>query len=508
MKTLLLKIKQSNISWWFILTWVFWLGLALYGVFSDLNVSIQEGTNIYDELMPKHNYIYTVNSLKWFFGGKGTGHQYLFHLMIYGSAKIFRQTSGLSLVLLGRIISIVFSLLSVIVVRYFVQKNLPKHNPESVTLLQMFHPLFFFYSMQAEPYALLFFWTILHLILYFKLQSAQNPWQILAFGTVTILGYYTHFYFLFILFAEILTELYKFLKKQKILIWPFGLMFCLTPLLLWQIPMALNSSLKYFIDGYFAFSPGLCLKILGTFFGLTPLLFSDILIYILTVFLLGGSALWLIKNRQAVPLVISIFYFLLLGAFIFFNTVSAAYGWTYPTMRHYVGIVLPWTIVFGTFLLQSSVRVRSVLCAIVLGVFLLTDILSVGKAYKPDGLSATEYLRENLSPEAALILCPSWTYYSIEGITEFLKTTSFSSKRLSSAINIPGGNGTIDKIITAALPNSTLYFAYFSEYILGLEEFDQSASLEGLQDMLNNPQVQLLKIEEFTNLKIYTFVKL
>ncbi|MDR1324358.1 MAG: glycosyltransferase family 39 protein [Candidatus Margulisbacteria bacterium] len=501
MKTLLLKIKQAKLSWWFILALVVWLGLALYGAFSDLNVSIQEGTNIYDELRPETNYTSVVNSLKWFFGGKSTGHQYLYHLTIFCLAKIFGLTGGLSFVLLGRIISIVCSILSVISVKYFVKKNLPKHNPESVALLQMFHPLFFFYSMQAEPYALLFFWTILHLILYFNLQDSRKSWQILAFGAVTILGYYTHFYFLLILFAEILTELYKFLKKQKILIWPFFLLLCLMPLLFWQIPVALNSSLKYFIDGYFVFSLGLCLKIFGVLFGLTPLFFSTGAIYLLTICLFCGAWLIYFYQHKNLPVVFGFFYLLLFCAFVFVYGIFASYGFTYPTMRHYIGIILPLTIIL---LSWPNKKIIIFVSLIVLSVFAITDVLLVREKYKPDGISAGNYIT-GYAGSKVILLSPAWAYYSLNKVQVESKDIGiwYYSKHdlhLKYGVSI---NSRIEEIFSG----NVMHFAHISEYVLGLDNVDTQIQDEGLQDLLRNPAVKLIDTKEFANIKIYTFRK-
>jgi hypothetical protein len=506
MKTLFLKIKQVRISWWFILALGFWLGLALYGVFSDFNVSIQEGTNIYDELRPKNNYISIANSLKWFFGGNTYGHQHLYHLAIYCLAKILRQTSKLSFILLGRLISIVFGLLSILAVRYFVKKNLPNYNPESIALLQMFHPLFFFYSMQAEPYAMLFFWTILHLILYFNIQTAKNCWQILAFGAVTILGYYTHFYFLLVLFAEILTELYKLFKQQKIIIWPFFLQLCLTPFLLWQIPMVLSSSLKYFIDGYFVFSPALCLKIFGVFFGLTPLLFNDWTIYLSTVCLFCGVWIIYIRQRRNLPNILGFFYFLLCCAFIFVYGIFASYGFTYPTMRHYIGIVLPITVLLNSW---PSKKIRIFIFLITFGIFVLSDILVVEKKYKPDGISAgkqiTNFISSN-SNKHSVLLSPGWAYYSL---MDFEMRSSKINRVLYNKHNIllDKHSKTIQSIIQEASSGEIMYFTHISEYVLGISNVDTQIQDEGLQNMLDSPEVKLIDVKEFANVKVYTFRK-
>jgi hypothetical protein len=485
------------------LSLILWLGLALYGVFSDLNVSIQEGTNIYDELRPANNYISAVNSLKWFFGGKSTGHQYLYHLTIYCLAKIFRQTSGLSFVLLGRIISIVFSILSVISVRYFVKRNLPKHNPESVALLQMFHPLFFFYSMQAEPYTMLFFWTILHLILYFNLQDSRKPWQILAFGGVTILGYYTHFYFLLVLFAEILTELHKFLKKQKIIIWPFFLLFCLTPLLFWQIPAALNSSLKYFIDGYFVFSLGLCLKIFGILFGLTPLLFSVWAIYLLTIGLFCGIWPIYIYQRKNLPVVLGFFYLLSFCAFVCVYGIFAGYGFTYPTMRHYIGIILPITIIL---LSWPNRKITACLFLLAFSVFTITDALIVRKKYKPDGISAGNYI-SSYAGSKVILLSPAWAYYSLNNLARAESKDVYFAFYDMRNLQLFKTKGSINSRIEKTLLGQTIHFVRISEYVLGLDYVDTQIQDEGLQTMLRNPAVKFIDAKEFTNIKIYTFRK-
>ncbi len=389
MKIKLLNYFKQNLPFTLFLVCLgIWFLLAIYGAFSDPNITIQEGGSIWEEYL-----LFTNIKSLFFFTGNSFGHQHLYHLLVYFITYSMGNVTAANpiSIYIGRILSIIFGLLSIITAFKLIKNYIKNANPYLLTSLIMLHPLFFFYCFQAEAYTLLFFIGTLQLLIYHELKKNKaSSWYFLA---TSILGFFTHYYFLILLFAECVNELFCYVKNRKIRLLPFFTILGLSIIVSFHAPEVLNSPLQYFTDGYFIFSWTIILKMLGTFGGITPVIFSDSIVYSLSIASLIIIFYFILKNSSSIPRIICIYFISLLIAFILFNIISYLKGWVFPVMRHYSLIVLPITIITGISISKYK-KNGGFAIALILCVFIFTDCKIVYTKYKYDGLSVINYIHK------------------------------------------------------------------------------------------------------------------
>jgi hypothetical protein len=410
MKIKYLNVYKQNFPFiLFLLCLCIWLSMSIYGAFSDPNITIQEGANIWDECLLFHS-----NKSLFLFSGNMYGHQHLYHLLVYCITDSLGYNTPLDYIYVGRIISIIFALLSIITLIILIKNHIKNTNAYLITSVIGLHPLFFFYCFQAEPYSMLFFIGTFQLLTYLELEKNKAfSW---FFLTISILGFFTHSYFLILLFAECINELFCYINNRKIKLLPFFTILGLIIIFSFQAYEVLGSPAKYFIDGYLIFSRTIILKMFGILFGITTVIFSDLIVYSLSIASLIIFFCFILKNRGSIPAIISIYFISLMITFIFENIYTYLSGYTYPMMRHYIHIVLPVTIIIGISISKHKKNV-CLMIALILCVFTYTDYKIINTKYKYDGLSVVNYIHkkaEITGQENYLTLIdPDWAGYGL-----------------------------------------------------------------------------------------------
>ena len=385
----------------FLLAVIFWLGLAGYGIFQNPDPSTQEVEDIVPVLEITQQPL-----LKTIFGIRDhDGRQRGWQILIYAVAKLLNQTSLEQFLITARILSIILGLSSIFILRFIFYQNFPRSNPDYLSILTMFHPLFFFYSMQAEEYSLLLFFIVLQLWAY--LSFGKNRFAPIIFLIASVLGYYTQLLFLLLLGAECLAEIIKYFQSKRIVLWPF----LITGLLVINVPFqATNMTLQFCryplntpLNTYDCLNPVdlfSYLNMLGTFWGITPSLFVSPILAILVILLWGYSfyALWL--NRKEISNVFWIYYCLLLFVFFVWNLRLALASILYSApMRFCIPLAfLNILILFG----RRFTKPKAYLAACLLFIFILTNILIVGRPYNMIGRDWLRSQQSNLKSLPAI----------------------------------------------------------------------------------------------------------
>jgi hypothetical protein len=402
--------KQKLPFVFFFLCLGIWLSLSIYGAFCDPDITIMEAADMWDE-----NFIFRSNKFLFLFSGNGFGHQRLYQFLVYFIADSLGYIRPIDYINMGRFISNAFGLLSVITALKLVKNHIKNTDSYFIASLIILHPLFFFYSLQAEPYTMLFFMGTIQLLTYFNLEKNKAySWYFLI---ISILGFFTHYYFVILLLAECVNELFCYIRNRKIKLLPFLSISGLSIIFLFQAFKVLPSPGLEYSDGYSIFSWTFILKMLGILWGITPVIFSDSIMYFLSIAVSIIFFYLIIKNSNSVPKIILIYFILLLSVFIFFNIIFCYLNhWSYPIMRHYIHIVLPCTIMIGISINKYK-KYRFLIIALILSVFLYSDYGIIHTKYKYDGPSVVNYISqkaENTGKENYITLInPEWAGYGL-----------------------------------------------------------------------------------------------
>ncbi|MDR2410622.1 MAG: hypothetical protein LBE13_21265 [Bacteroidales bacterium] len=358
---------------------LFWSIFAICGIFLDRNISIQEGVYAAEIILAGENLT------RFIFSENLCAHQPLYTLAVLAISRLLGRSSVFDIVIIGRMISVLAGLGSIFLVKALIKNSVPKGNPQIISCLQMFHPLFFFYAIQAEPYSLFFFWAAAQLVVYYRLSESKTmkAWYIIT----SSFGFFTHYYFCLLFFAEIIQETYNCWRNRKISFSPIciGLLGCLG-LLVFFLPEALRSPAKYFSESYRAFDPWFLVQSAGWFIGLPPDLLGAGVTGWLTIFGLGYCLYSMQKNKQDVPMFIIAVGWLFLLLYLGFNAITLLYGWTQSFVRHFTILVVP--ILIGTFVNKK----QGCLVFVVWSYFLLICIAMILIPYKSDILSVLKYI--------------------------------------------------------------------------------------------------------------------
>lgn len=604
-----ISFNRNNWSTWLFVCFLsIWLLLVFFSALNDFNITIQEGSNIDEATM-----LFQKNIYEFIFSGNSWAHQHLYHLLVYYIADLFNYTKYIYFIIIGRLLSILFGFISIITVRTFIKRHVKSIDPNLASILQMFHPLFFFYSFQAEPYSMLFCISTLQLLAYLNIRKGKI--FIPLFVILSLTGYYTHFHFLIILFSECINELFNYIKQKKIEWIPFLTLFCLFIALLYQAPPALNSILRFYTDGNFPFSLGICIKTLATFFGITPLLFNDLTIYVISIPLLLYTIFSFYKNHEIIPRIIIIYFFPLLVFFLARDVIYGyLYGGSHPLMRHHIHIVLP---IIISLMSSKKARYSYFIFIFAIAIFFITSLKIVNTPYKYDGLSVIKYIKSTKINNYIALINPNWVRYNlrnnflygndelnlyhyrrtqiydiiysdarygfyhggritpailfndkdyvtvkslknkifldsgeiIEQVNDFImqkrttkilrnilyhkaynlnpyeaifiKTPDIKScykNRLMLEILYPeyfppkirdmlSINRCLNEIIISQDYYNYFHLLYLREFTLGMDYVDTAVQDEALNSLLANPNIKLNEIKEFTNAKIYTFIR-
>jgi hypothetical protein len=403
-----LNMFKNNLPFMFFLLCLgTWLSLSIYGAFSDPNVTVQEALNIWEE-----NFVFHNNKSLFLFLPNIVYHQHLYHLLVYFITDSLGYLTPLDYIYVGRILSIIFGSLSIITALNLFKNYIKTANRYFLTSIIILHPLFFFYCFQAEPYAMLFFLETLQLLLYFKLgKNKSSSW---LFLTISILGFFTHYFFLILLFAECVNEIICYIKNRKINFLPFFAILGLSIVISFQAPVLLHSETRYNMEGLLIFSWTIILKMLGILWGVIPVAFPDSIVYSLSIVSLIITFYFIFKNSGSIPKIILIYFIVFLTAFILQTILSFIIGSTYPFMRHYIHIILPLTIIIGISLNKYKKMGGGIIASILI-VFACTNYKTINTNYKYDGLSVINYIHkkaEMAGHENYLTLInPEWAGY-------------------------------------------------------------------------------------------------
>lgn len=118
---------------------------------------------------------------------------------------------------IARLPSALFSILS-IPLFYLLAKQLYNRKTALLsTFMLMFWPYHVWYAQEARMYSLFFLVTTASMLVYLKMVNEKKGWLWLLYLPLTILGFYTHFYYIFVFGIQLLYMIYlAFTKKLSI----------------------------------------------------------------------------------------------------------------------------------------------------------------------------------------------------------------------------------------------------------------------------------------------------
>jgi hypothetical protein len=369
--------------------------LLIYGMFSDLNYSIQEYANL-QEIDIEFGDIGS-----FLFSGNTFGHQHLYHLLLTTIVHLFGLESRESVLLTGRAVSSVFAIGTLFLFKELLL-SVPRMIPRTATcFVFILMPLNFFYFLQAEPYSMLLFMSVLNVRL-FLLLGNNSITVTIAYTAATILGYLTHYFFLVIPASEALFVAYLWIfKKNSYRHFETSLLFVLAVLLITyrSILVMLSSSLIEYQQGYFETGARFFLKQVYAFWGLSQAVYGSAIdktafVYAALVFLLIYTV---IKNRRyEITVFLATILLSELALFLAFNIVTTSRGYMTITLRHYVPITIPLALLYFAGCKKSKEPLRKqaikILSAAALALYLATDISFLTSPFRFDGRGAGNYL--------------------------------------------------------------------------------------------------------------------
>ena len=101
-----------------------------------------------------------------------------------------------------RLVSVFFFLLTIPVLFTLAKSLLGNKGAVLTIILFITSPFILWYSSEARMYSLFVFITTLHHLLFLRVSDSPSTERKLAFFLVTVIGYYTHYFFLFVLFSQ------------------------------------------------------------------------------------------------------------------------------------------------------------------------------------------------------------------------------------------------------------------------------------------------------------------
>jgi hypothetical protein len=396
--------KDRREKAFFVVGLAFYLAILLHGVLVDTNYTIQEFANLQEA-------DFDPSDIRAFlFGGNLFGHQHLYHLLVSLVVRLLSLEGHEQILIAARSLSALFAAGTLLIFRGFVRSVRLLTTAAATCFVFGLMPLNFFYSIQAEPYAMFLFMSVLNLRLFFRLGHGSGKRAVLGFSVISILGYLTHYYFLLLLAAEALFVIYLWLfRKKNYFYFELALVFVLPVLLLTHrsVLVMLTSPFIEYQQGYFEADPGFVLTQLYAIWGLLPVVFGagvlkTGIVYLALLALLVGRT---VQNRRDEPTVFfAILLLLQLLAFAAFNTVTALRGYGTITLRHYIATSIPLVLLYfyrgrerkaktHPYLeLVSKPPIVNILWIAALGVFIFSDISFLTRPYRFDGRSLATYL--------------------------------------------------------------------------------------------------------------------
>jgi len=101
-----------------------------------------------------------------------------------------------------RLLSVIFGTASIFIIYLLGTCILNKEAGIFSAILLAFSPLHIYYSQEARTYSLLFLLTLLSMYFYCKFDKNASKWNLFGYFISTVLLLYSHFYALFIIFAQ------------------------------------------------------------------------------------------------------------------------------------------------------------------------------------------------------------------------------------------------------------------------------------------------------------------
>ncbi len=373
--------------------------LLFYGVLSDINFSIQEGTNA--------NHFDINLSLDWVYRfirrGSWSYHQPVYHRLMAALIGLLQLDHPAHILVAARFMSTAFAAAtaySFLKLLAFVPTNTSRRLICCVFLL---HPLNFFYFIQGEAYALLLLFGVLNIYNFLSLGFEQKR-HFWGFIITAILGYLTHLLFFPLLAAEMLFALLLHLTKKRIYTPYYKAILLVIPVLFvlhWPVVAVFDSPLAPFIDGYRVVNLEFSFRQLCTFWGLTDVLFQWDATALIAVFMLLNSLLLLNvwRNRHSpTTALLSIAFILIVSLYLFFSAAMGYRGYSSCIARHYILLTIPFTILCfagtpkrpATQQMQRSSR--PVIVLLLLSLFVFTDAKIASGNYRYDGQSVARFL--------------------------------------------------------------------------------------------------------------------
>lgn len=369
--------------------------MLIYGTFSDPNYTIQEYANLQEIDIE-------VGEIGGFlFGGNFFGHQHLYHLSIAAIVGLLDLESRESVLMAGRLVSVLFAMGTLVLFKELLL-SVPRAIPRTaICFVFVLLPLNFFYFMQAEPYSMLLFLSVLNLRLFLLLGNGSKKVTV-AFTAVAILGYLTHYFFLVLLAAEASFVIYLWVgKKRAYRHFGVSMLFVLPVLLATHrsILVMLSSSLIEYQQGYYDVGTGFFLTQLYAIWGLSRAVYGaqigvTAVVYAALVALLVGT---IVKNRRTeLTAFLSTIFLSELILFVVFNMITVHRGYMTITLRHYIPTTIPLVLLYFMGRDDGGARARKyipyALVASALAAYLTSDISFLANPYRVDGRKAGQYL--------------------------------------------------------------------------------------------------------------------
>ena len=286
-------------------------------------------------------------------------------------------------------------------------------------LLVTISPFMNWYGSEARMYTQLAFMTVLHAYFFVRIikQEGSARW---IFWTITaILGVYTHYFFIFVLFSEFVALI--MLRKRfvgqhiirKFIIAGIIAGLSLLPWLFYVYSLGLASNTQPALtqpsagdlfDTYAQFIFGFQVSSVNT------LIVSAWPIAVLLAFFA------LQRSKRKIPVEVTIFVLLaivpVLSAFIISVTIKPFY------LSRYLIVSLPPLFIYIAWLLTRYrrwiARTVGIGLVVIIGVLFTVQVISPNTPVKEDYKEAVEYLDKNAGPSDVVVLAAPFTIYPVE----------------------------------------------------------------------------------------------
>lgn len=342
-------------------------------------------------------------------------HVPLYHILLHYWLLIFGQD-----IFVARMLSLVFFVGTILLTYVLAHRAFGRRSIALfAALLVALSPFMNWYGSEARMYTMLAFFTVAHALIFLKLLRNSQVWSWIGWTLVAILGLYTHYFFIFVLLAELIALIvlrHRFASKHPVrlmiiagacaglalvpwILYVYGLGFASN-----TQPALAEPSAGDLFDTYaqfiFGFQPSSVNTLIVSFWPLAVLL--------------GFFALQ--RGGRKIPAETTLLVLLatvpVLSAFLISVTIRPFY------LSRYLIVALPGLLIFLAWLVSRYRRgvawtVRLVLVA-VMAALLVFQVVNPATPVKEDYKDAAAYLNETVRSTDVVVLSAPFTIYPVE----------------------------------------------------------------------------------------------